>query len=178
MASILRATVPARTTLRCTLLRHQQPSRPQLQLGRWRGGAAYNPSARDFSNSTTLHVKKYTNDHEWIELSPDSKTGTVGISKYAAKSLGDVVYVELPTADVEAKAGESIGAVESVKSASDILTPVSGTVIEANSALEETPAIINKEPEAGGWIAKIAVADATEVDALMDEEAYAKFTEE
>jgi len=135
-------------------------------------------SVRAFANSRSLKVKKYTEDHEWIELSEDGKTGTIGISVYAANALGDVVYVELPTPDLEVTAGDAIGAVESVKSASDILTPVSGTVIEGNSLLEEKPATINKGPESEGWIAKISVSDPKEVDGLMDVDAYRKFTEE
>ncbi|KAI9851521.1 MAG: glycine cleavage system H-protein subunit [Thelocarpon superellum] len=125
-----------------------------------------------------LAVKKYTEDHEWIELSDDGSTGTIGISKYAAKSLGDVVYVELPTAELEVSAGDAIGAVESVKSASDILTPVSGTVVEANAVLEDKPGTINKGPEAEGWIAKITIADPKDLEGLMDGEAYAAFTED
>lgn len=105
-------------------------------------------------------------------------SGTIGVSTYAAKALGDVVFVELPTPDSEVSAGDTIGAVESVKSASDILTPVSGTILEGNSVLEEKPATINKSPESEGWIAKIKVNDAKDLESLMDAEAYAKFTEE
>ena len=88
------------------------------------------------------------------------------------------MYVELPVVDLEVSAGDSIGAVESVKSASDILTPVSGTVTETNAALEDKPATINRSPEDGGWLAKLTVRDAAEVEALMDAEAYKAFTEE
>jgi glycine cleavage system H protein len=123
-------------------------------------------------------AKKYTQDHEWIELSPDNKTGTIGISTYAANALGDVVFVELPTTSLEVSAGDTIGSVESVKSASDIMTPVAGVIVEANSVLEDKPATINKSPEGDGWIAKIEVADVNEVEGLMDEEAYKAFTEE
>ena len=107
-----------------------------------------------------------------------SLQGTIGISTYAAKSLGDVVYVELPTADLVVNAGDAIGAVESVKSASDIMTPVSGKVVEANSILEEKPGTINKGPETEGWIARIEVTDKSELDSLMTGDEYAKFTEE
>lgn len=89
-----------------------------------------------------------------------------------------MVYVELPTIDQEVSSGDAIGAVESVKSASDILTPVSGKVVEANSALEDKPAIINQSPEGDGWIAKIEVADAAELQDLMDSNSYKAFTEE
>lgn len=104
--------------------------------------------------------------------------GTIGISTYAAKALGEVVYVELPAIDTDVSKGDAIGAVESVKSASDILTPVSGKILETNSTLEGSPGNINKNPEGESWIAKIKVKDTTELDGLMDKEAYAKFTEE
>ena len=88
------------------------------------------------------------------------------------------MYVELPVVDTEFKAGDTMGAVESVKSASDIMSPVAGTITEANSKLEETPGLINKSPEDQAWIAKIAVSDAKEIDALMDSEAYKQHTGE
>lgn len=122
--------------------------------------------------------KKYTKDHEWIELSADGKTGTIGITTYAAASLGDVVFVELPAADLTVSAGDAIGAVESVKSASDIMTPVTGKVVAANSVLEEQPGTINKGPEAEGWIAKIEVENQAELDELMSAADYKAFTEE
>lgn len=106
------------------------------------------------------------------------KPGTIGVSAYAAKALGDVVYVELPSLDLEVNAGESIGAIESVKSASDIMTPVAGKIVEANSVLEDKPSTINASPEGDGWLAKIEVADAAQVDSLMDAGAYKSFTEE
>ncbi|KAL2358220.1 glycine cleavage H-protein-domain-containing protein [Cryomyces antarcticus] len=135
-------------------------------------------TSRAFSISARAQAKRFTQDHEWIELSDDGTTGTIGISKYAANALGDVVFVELPTPDLEVNAGDSIGAVESVKSASDIMTPVSGTIIEGNGVLEEKPGTINQGPEGEGWIAKIRVKDPKEVEALMDVEAYDKFTQE
>lgn len=88
------------------------------------------------------------------------------------------MYVELPTPDTEVSAGEAIGAVESVKSASDIMTPVSGTIVEANSILEEKPGTINQSPEADGWLAKIQVAEPQQVESLMDADSYKQFTEE
>ena len=105
-------------------------------------------------------------------------SGTIGITVFAAKSLGDVVYVELPGIGLEVSAGDSMGAVESVKSASDILTPISGKVVEANDVLQEKPGIINKSPEDEGWIARIEVKDGGEVEGLMDMDEYAKFTAE
>jgi glycine cleavage system H protein len=127
--------------------------------------------------ATTAKEKKYTEDHEWLDISADGKTATLGISEYAAKALGDVVYIELPQVDMEINAGDAIGAVESVKSASDILTPVSGTVKEVNSALEEKPAGINKDPEGEGWIAKLEM-DGSPEGKLMSKEEYTAFTEE
>ena len=105
-------------------------------------------------------------------------TGTIGISNYASKALGDVVYVELPTIPLTVKQGDTIGAVESVKSASDINSPASGTITEANSVLEEKPGVINKGPEAEGWLAKIELEEeggGDEYKSLMDEEGYGKF---
>ncbi|KAL9017002.1 MAG: hypothetical protein Q9185_005651 [Variospora sp. 1 TL-2023] len=132
---------------------------------------------RGFKSSAALSEKKYTKEHEWIELSDDKTHGTIGITNYAASALGDVVYVELPTLDLEVSAGDSIGAVESVKSASDIMTPVGGKIVATNEKLEEKPGIINKGPEGEGWIARIHVGDAGEVEGLMGGEEYRKFTE-
>ncbi|GAD95074.1 glycine cleavage system H protein [Paecilomyces variotii No. 5] len=128
-------------------------------------------SVRSFSQSPFLQVKKYTESHEWVELD-DKGVATIGISEYAANSLGDVVYVELPTPDLEVAANEPIGAVESVKSASDVLSPVSGRVIEANSVLDDSAKTINASPEGDGWIAKVEVSDASELDSLLDAQAY------
>lgn len=104
-------------------------------------------------------------------------TDTLGISEYAAKALGDVVYIELPQVDLEVGEGDAIGAVESVKSASDILTPVSGTVAEVNSELESKPGDINKDPEGAAWIAKITVSEEP-AGKLMSAAEYKDFTEE
>ncbi|KAH6875486.1 hypothetical protein J4E91_004512 [Alternaria rosae] len=132
---------------------------------------------RLFSVSAALKEKKYTEDHEWIEMSADGKTCTLGISEYAAKALGDVVYIELPQIEMDVSEGDAIGAVESVKSASDILTPISGTVAEVNSALEQTPGNVNKDPEGEAWIAKITVSGEPSGKTMTKEE-YAEFTEE
>ena len=128
-------------------------------------------------------VKKYTTEHEWIDLEfPTSKTGTIGISNYAAHALGDVVYVELPAVDSDVAAGDSIGAVESVKSASDINSPVTCKVVEVNSLLEEKPGTINKASEdvgaGGGWVAKVELTGETEkeLEKLMSEEQYKEFS--
>lgn len=113
-----------------------------------------------------------------IHILTDHFPGTIGVSDYAAHALGDVVFVELPTLDLEVAAGDSIGAVESVKSASDIMTPVSGIIVETNSVLEDKPSNINRDPEGEGWLAKIKISDKTELDGLMDAAAYKAFTEE
>ncbi|PMD17340.1 glycine cleavage system H protein [Hyaloscypha hepaticicola] len=140
--------------------------------------------ARCFSASSAVQAKKYTKDHEWIELSEDKKTGYIGISEYAAHALGDVVYVELPTTPMEVAAGDSIGAVESVKSASDINSPISCKIIAVNDSLEEKPGMINKGPEdessGGGWFAKVEVTEAgiKDLEGLMDGAEYKAFTEE
>lgn len=132
-----------------------------------------------------MQAKKYTKDHEWVELSADQKTGVIGISKYAANALGDVVYVELPTVGSQFEAGDAIGAVESVKSASDINTPVTCTITDVNSALEERPNAINKDDAEdassnGGWVSKIEVGaqGVQDLAQLMDEAAYKAFTDE
>jgi glycine cleavage system H protein len=106
--------------------------------------------------------------------------GTIGISTYAAKSLGDVVFVELPTDGLELAAGDAMGAVESVKSASDIYTPVAGRVNAVNTELEEKPSIINQSPEEFGWIAKLDLQDGEAQRAkekLMDKKAYDAFSQ-
>lgn len=100
------------------------------------------------------------------------------MTKYAAKALGEVVFVELPEIDLEVAQGDTIGAVESVKSASDILTPVSGKIIEHNKLLEEKPKTINDGPETDGWIAKIEISNASELDDLMTKEEYDSYEKE
>ncbi|KAJ5554140.1 Glycine cleavage system H protein [Penicillium frequentans] len=127
---------------------------------------------RSFSQSPLAQVKKYTESHEWIELVDGTNTAKIGITKYAANSLGDVVFVELPEADLEVSAGEPVGAVESVKSASDVLSPVAGKVIQGNAVLEDNAKTINSSPEQDGWIAEIEVSDAAELETLLSEEAY------
>ncbi len=117
-----------------------------------------------------------TQSHKWSTYT-HTPLDTLGISEYAAKALGDVVYIELPQVDLEVGEGDAIGAVESVKSASDILTPVGGTVAEVNSALEDKPGNINKDPEGDAWIAKITVSEEP-TGKLMSEAEYKEFTEE
>ena len=114
---------------------------------------------------------RFTKDHEYI--TPD---GTVGISPYAQEQLGDVVFVELPQLGQKLQRGDQAAVVESVKAASEIYAPASGTVVAVNSELSAEPGLINSAPLAAGWIFKLALDDASELDALMDEAAYAAHT--
>ncbi len=117
---------------------------------------------------------RYTKDHEWVRL--DGDIATIGISKYAAEQLGDVVYAELPDVGKSFSQGDDMAVVESAKTASDIYAPVGGEVVEVNSQIKsEQWQIINDEPEAGGWFVKVKVADKSQLDALMDEAAYADY---
>ena len=113
---------------------------------------------------------KYTKDHEWILLEGD--IATVGITNHAQEQLGDVVFVDLPEAGDSFDAGDDVCVVESVKAASDIYAPIGGEIVEANDDLDANPALINESPDADGWIFKIKINDASEMDDLMDESAY------
>ncbi|MDY0959911.1 MULTISPECIES: glycine cleavage system protein GcvH [unclassified Sphingomonas] len=115
----------------------------------------------------------FTEDHEWIDV--DGDVGTVGISDYAQGALGDIVFVDVPEEGRELTKGDEAAVVESVKAASDVYAPVSGTVIEGNGQLADEPALVNSDPEGEGWFFKITLSDASELDALMDEAAYAAF---
>ncbi|MDQ3560371.1 MAG: glycine cleavage system protein GcvH [Pseudomonadota bacterium] len=112
----------------------------------------------------------YTKDHEWVKV--DGDTATVGITQYAAEQLGDVVYVELPEAGRELKKGEGAAVVESVKAASDVYSPVAGEVLETNEALGDNPGTVNTAPETAGWFLKVRLSDRSDLDSLLDEEAY------
>jgi glycine cleavage system H protein len=115
----------------------------------------------------TLH---FTADHEWISV--NGATATVGITAYAQGQLGDVVYVELPAAGRALKKGDEAAVVESVKAASEVFAPVSGTVVAANDALADAPETINAAPEGEGWFFRLDLADPAELDGLMDRAAY------
>lgn len=115
----------------------------------------------------------FTTDHEWVAV--EGSAGTVGVTDYAQGQLGDVVFVEVPAAGTTVTKGIAAAVVESVKAASDVYTPVSGTVTEANAALEAEPALVNTAPETGGWFFKLTLSDLAELDALMDETAYKTF---
>ncbi len=118
-------------------------------------------------------VRYYTEDHEWIEV--EDGNAIVGITDYAQGQLGDVVFVETPTAETIFAKGDDAAVVESVKAASDVYSPVSGEVIKGNDALAEDPALVNSDPEGEGWFFKMTLSDSTELDALMDEDAYKEF---
>jgi len=117
----------------------------------------------------------FTQDHEWVDV--DGDVGTVGISEYAQSQLGDVVFVEVPEAGKQLTKGADAAVVESVKAASDVYSPVSGTVIEGNAALTDDSSLVNSDAEAAGWFFKLTLSDPSELDSLMDEAAYAAFVE-
>jgi glycine cleavage system H protein len=116
---------------------------------------------------------RYTDQHEWVRLAGDE--ATVGITKYAAEALGDVVYVELPAAGKTVSAGGEAAVVESVKAASEVYAPVGGEVVLANAALAADPSQVNADPEGEGWFFKLKLADTRAFDKLMDAAAYAAF---
>ncbi len=115
----------------------------------------------------------FTNDHEWIET--DGATGTIGITDYAQGQLGDITFVELPDPGSSVKKGDAPCVVDSVKAASDVYSPVSGTVTETNAALEGEPELVNTQPESGGWLFRLTLADAGELTGLMNRAAYDEF---
>ena len=115
----------------------------------------------------------YSQDHEWIDVAGGE--ATVGITDYAQGQLGDVVFVDLPDAGRAVTKGGEAAVVESVKAASDVYAPVSGTVTESNPALPEDPSLVNSAPEADGWFFKLTLSDASELDGLMDKAAYDAF---
>jgi glycine cleavage system H protein len=118
---------------------------------------------------------KFTDEHEWIRV--DGDTATVGITDYAQNQLGDVVYVELPKPGQKVEKGKQAAVVESVKAASEVYAPITGEVIEVNQALVDEPATINSDPMGKGWFMKLRLANASELDGLMDEAGYKKFVE-
>jgi len=117
----------------------------------------------------------YSKDHEWLRI--DGDKATVGITDFAQKQLGDVVYVELPQPGAKLGFHQSIGVIESVKAVSDIYSPISGEVIEINEELNDSPELINEDPHDKGWIVRIKVKDETELENLMSSSEYEKFLE-
>ena len=116
---------------------------------------------------------RYTKSHEYVRV--EGGTGVVGITDYAQSQLGDVVFVELPPIGQDLSKGAEAATVESVKAASEVNAPVSGEVVEVNSALADSPGLANEDPSGKGWFLKIKLTDATELDSLMDEDAYREF---
>ena len=120
--------------------------------------------------------KKYTKDHEWVSIEND--IATVGISNHAQESLGDIVFIELPSIGKSFKEKDEVCVVESVKAASDIYAPIDGEILEVNNTLEEDAAIINQDAENSGWIFKMKVSQQNQYDELMTEDDYKKFLEQ
>ena len=119
---------------------------------------------------------RYTKQHEWINAK--DAVGTIGITDYAQKELGDVVFVELPKVGAQVKAGGNFGTVESVKAVSEIFSPVSGEIVEINSALADTPEKINTDPHGSAWLIRVRLADPKEIAGLMDATAYQAYIAE
>jgi glycine cleavage system H protein len=118
---------------------------------------------------------RYTNDHEWVRVEGDA--AIVGISDYAQEQLGDVVFVELPDVGVSFKQNDYAAVVESVKAASEIYAPISGEILSVNGDLADAPETLNSDPTGNGWMFKISISDAGEIDTLMDEAAYKAYVE-
>ena len=116
---------------------------------------------------------KYSEEHEWAIISGAS--ATVGISDYAQEQLGDIVYIELPKIGVEIARGEEVAVIESVKAASEIYAPLSGIIEEVNEALDDDPALVNREAISGGWFFKIRLTNPTEIEELMEQDKYVRY---
>lgn len=117
---------------------------------------------------------RFTSDHEWVSVE-DNDIAIVGITDYAQSELGDVVFVELPEIDASFHQGDQMAVVESVKTAADVMAPISGTVVAINEELESSPELVNDSPVSGGWFCKLNIQDAAELDALMSESEYEEF---
>jgi glycine cleavage system H protein len=123
-----------------------------------------------------MAIERFTKDHEWIRV--DGGIATVGITDHAQTQLGDVVFVDVPEKGRKTKQGEAVAVVESVKAASDVFSPVSGEVVEANADLAGQPALVNEDAEGKAWFFKLKIADPAELDKLMDRAAYEAFVKE
>lgn len=117
----------------------------------------------------------FTKEHEWVRVEGD--TATVGISDHAQNALGDIVFAEVPEKGRELKKGDDAAVVESVKAASDVYAPISGTVTEGNDDIADDPSLINSDPEGDGWFFKMSIADKSELSGLMEEDAYREWCE-
>jgi glycine cleavage system H protein len=116
--------------------------------------------------------RKYSDDHEWVLGDEGAGEATIGISAYAVEQLGDIVFVELPDAGASFAKGDTFGVIESAKAASDLFLPVSGEIVASNPALEDNPELVNDDPFGHGWMVKVKLSDATELNGLKDSAAY------
>ena len=121
-----------------------------------------------------MNEKKYSKDHEWVLV--ENEVAIIGITNYAQESLGDIVFIELPESGKLVKSGDQVGVVESVKAASDLLSPVSGEIIEVNNQLQKTPQLVNEDPENSGWYMKIKLNNTDELKKLMNFNKYKEIT--
>ena len=124
---------------------------------------------------STPEDNRYAKSHEYVHLEGD--TATIGITEYAQKELGDVVFVELPRVGAELEAGDELGSIESVKAVSELFSPVTGVVTEVNEALADNPALVNTDPYGDGWMVRLKASDATELDELMTADEYDEYLE-
>lgn len=122
-----------------------------------------------------MSTVKYTKEHEWVRVEDD--VATIGITNYAQEQLGDVVFVELPDVDTEVEPGNEFAVVESVKAASEVYSPIGGTVVEVNEDLAAKPGLVNEDAEGEGWFVKVKLSDPDEVDELMDARAYKAYVD-
>lgn len=151
---------------------------PVTQFSRFQSTFKLNPNSIVSTYSASPKLK-FTNEHEWISIHPDG-TGFIGITNHASDALGDATFIELPTHLIgeQVAIGDTISSVESVKSASDIYSPVNGEVVEVNETLDGSPELINSDPMGEGWIVKVKVAEHSPLEDLLNEEEYTKFVEE
>ncbi|KAK4529214.1 hypothetical protein CCYA_CCYA01G0071 [Cyanidiococcus yangmingshanensis] len=144
---------------------------PRNELSIFGSGASCRGKRWLASSANTFPAdRKYVKSHEWVKL--ENGTGTIGITTHAATQLGDIVFVDLPEVGSQLEKGSTFGAVESVKAASDVYSPVSGEVVEVNAVLSEDPAQVNKDPHGAGWMIKVRVDNPDELHDLMDARAY------
>ena len=140
----------------------------------WRRGSGRCRSSNTATSRREVHAVKFTEEHEWLVL--DGDVVTVGITDFAVEQLGDIVFVELPEPDAEVDAEEDIAVVESVKAASDVYAPASGTIVEVNQAIVDNPALVNDDPQGEGWFFRMKLADPADYDGFLDEEEYRGLT--
>jgi glycine cleavage system H protein len=124
---------------------------------------------------TTPEDSRYAKSHEYVHV--EGEVGTIGITEYAQKELGDVVFVELPQVGSQLEAGDELGSIESVKAVSELFSPVSGEVVEVNDLLTDKPQLVNTDPYGDGWMVRVKLSDPTEVDELMSAEEYEEYTQ-